>query len=235
VATTIASIISQARGYMLEASEVVNGMWTDAELTLIVGNGIKDLYRGMKDTYQNFFFTLDESNVSMPANSFVLTGVPADVFIVLGLEPRDLASYEHILFERRAFTDRLFRGARAESSRTLATSRDTCVIYYDEAGAGAPVSAPTIYVAPKLSAALPLRLIYVPTLTLGANNPIPGESDQALINWTVAYGLAKVKDDQKPDENWIELYKTEKISVIIGASPRDESDVERVEDFFEFD
>jgi hypothetical protein len=235
VATTIASIISQARQYLHEPAEVTNGQWTDAELLLIVGNCVKDLYRGVKDTYQNFFFTLDESNVSLPANSFVLTGVPADAFIVLGIEPRDLGSYGHIEFVRREFTHRDFRAARGLSARTLQQTGDTCEIFYTEVGAGAPVSAPTIYAAPKLAAALLLRLIYVPTLTLGANNPIPGESDQAIINWTVAYAKSKIREDQEPDPDWLELYKTEKIGVIVACSPRDESDVERVEDFFEFD
>jgi hypothetical protein len=235
VATTLASIISQARTtYLYEPVEVANGQWTDAELLLILGNGIKDLARALKDTYQNFFFTLDVTNVSMPANSQTLTGVPADVFIVLGLEPRDLATYEHVIFTPLDYNDRKFRAARAEGARSLQTVGDVYEIFFNVAGAGAPVAAPTIYVAPKLSTALPLTLVYVPTLTLGANNPVPGESDQALINWLVAHARAKTRDDGEPDPDMLELYQTEKTSIIIACSPRQEVDIDRAEDFFDW-
>jgi hypothetical protein len=236
VATTLASIISQARSnFLQEPAEVTNGQWTDAQLLALAGNGVKDLYRALKDTYQDFFFTLDEANVSMPANSFLLTGVPDDVFIVLGIEPRDVSTYSHVKFTFKQYTHPDFRAARALSGRTLQTVGDTCEIYYDVVGAGAPVSAPTIYAAPKLSAALPLTLVYVPTLTLATNNPIPGESDMALQLYIAAYARAKVRDDQSPDPNLLELYKTEKESITIAVSPRDESDIETVEDFFQFD
>jgi hypothetical protein len=235
VATTLASIISQARTtYLFEPVEVANGMWTDAELLLIVGNCIKDMARALKDTYQDFFFTLDATNVSMPANSQTLTGVPADVFIVLGLEPRDLASYEHIVFTPLNFGDRKFRAARAEAARSLQAVGDVYEIFFHVTGAGAPVAAPTVYVAPKLSAALLLTMFYVPTLTVGSNNPIPGESDQALINWLVAHARAKTRDDGEPDPDMLELYKTEKTSIIIACSPRQEVDIDRAEDFFDW-
>ena len=47
-------------------------------------------------------------------------------------------------------------------------------------------------------------------MTSASNNPIPGESDNAVVAWTVAYARAKEREDRSPDPNWLAVYATEK-------------------------
>ena len=82
---------------------------------------------------------------------------------------------------------------------------------------------PTIYVAPKLSAAVNLSMTYVPSLavlTAISTNPVPGESDNAVIAWTVAYARAKERDDRAPDAGWLAIYGSEKQNILVSLSPR---------------
>ena len=88
----------------------------------------------------------------------------------------------------------------------------------------------------KLSAAVLLRLTYVPTLAaivVGGNNPIPGESDNALIAWTTAYAMAKEADDATPDAGWLTIYGTEKTNILTSLTPRQTDDDDVAEAFFE--
>ena len=110
------------------------------------------------------------------------------------------------------------------------------VIFYDVSGAGTPVGTPTILVAPPLSSALNLRFVYNPSLaamTTSSTNPIPGESDKALVAYTVAFARSKERDDRSPDPNWIAVYSTEKQSILARITPRQEQEAEYVDGMFE--
>jgi hypothetical protein len=222
--TTVAAIVAWARQRLVEPTA---SFWTDQELTDIAALGIKDLWRGINDNYQDYFLTVDETNYSLAANTFTVTGTPADVFRVSAIEPRTLTS--NIIFEHKDFTHPDFVAARAAS----AVSPSDGVLYWDIVGQGAPVSAPVIYVAPKLTQALLLRLVYVPTLTISTNNPIPGESDNAVLAWIVAYARSKEREDRSPDPEWLAIYNTEKANLLVALTPRQTADVEVVEAMFE--
>jgi hypothetical protein len=230
MATALSSLITIAR-YNL--NEPVASFWSDAELLAWMNLGIKALWRALNDNYQDFFLTNDASNVSMAAATTTLTGVPANVATIRGIEPRVPSNYPGIRFESRNYMHPLFQSARSSSPIDPAQS---ALIYFWMTGAGAPVAAPTIYVAPTLSSTMLLRLVYVPTLALVAssgNNPIPFESDAALVAWTTAYALAKRKESQTPDAEWISIFATEKANILTAATPRQTQDDEVAEGLFE--
>jgi hypothetical protein len=100
------------------------------------------------------------------------------------------------------------------------------------------VGAPTVHVGPQLSTALPLRFVYIPTLDTddleaGDSNPIPGESDNALWAWTVAYARAKEREDRSPDPNFLAIYATEKQNLLTRSTPRQAQEPEVIDSFFE--
>jgi len=230
VATTIAALVAQARVHLIEATA---SFWTDAELTDHAVLGIKDLWGAINDLYQNHFLTVDETNVSLPAGTFAVSGVPADVFRIHAIEPRDLFSGAvNCVFMHRPYTHADFLRARG----TEAISPEGAVLYWDVVNAGAPVGAPAIYVAPKLTTALPLRLVYVPTLgalTGASDNPIGGESDNAVKAWIVAYARAKEREDRAPDASWLSIYATEKGNLLTRLTPRQVADDQVAEALFE--
>jgi hypothetical protein len=232
MATSIASIITTARSHL---NETVEKFWFDYELADLAEKGIHDLWRAINDNFQHYFVTIDETNVSQPAGSAVLVGVPDDVAIVRGLEARDLSLRPGLVYEHKDYNHVDFQ--RARSRGTLDPSyAHVYPIYYCIMGAGAPVGAPTIQVAPVFSAPVLLRLTYVPTLPLideDSLNPIPGESDQALVAWVVAYALAKEQDDKTPHAGWLAIYGTEKTNMLTSLTPRQTDDETYVEALFE--
>jgi len=128
-----------------------------------------------------------------------------------------------------------FQMARA---MTVQDSFSFLTIYYDILNAGSPIAAPQIVTAPPVGTAIPLRLMYVytlPTLTETDNNPIPGESDNALIAWCVAYAKAKEQDstNRVPDPGWLAIYNTEKQGLLVALTPRQEQEEEVVEGIFD--
>jgi len=230
VATTLQTIVDIARRHVVEGTA---SFWTDAELVALCNRGIRDLWRAVNDNYQDYFFTNDATLVSMAASTTSLSGVPADVAIVRGIEPRVLSSYPDLVFRPKNYNHADFISARASSDINPAEGG---IIYYHLVGAGGPVAAPTIYVAPTLTAAVPLRLIYVPTIAekvIGDANPIPGESDNALVCWVVAYMRAKEREDRAPDPEWLTLYGTEKTNILVSLTPRQTDEEEVAEAFFE--
>ena len=233
MATTLQVLIDQVRAHLV-APITTDLFWTDAELVAILNNGIKDLWKAINDDYQNYFLTVDITNVSLAASSNTLTGVPTNVGIVRNLEARDLSAYPYLKFEHRAWDHKDFVAARAQGTIESSNAR---LLYFDVTDAGSPVGAPTIRVAPKVSAALLLSLSYVPgltTLTASGTNPIPGESDQALICWGVAYARAKEREDRAPDPAWIAIYeKVEKAKLLVSLTPRQTQDEEVAEALFE--
>jgi len=216
-------------------SGIESPFWNDDELTRILIDGCKDLWKGIVDLHRNHFATIDATNVSLAASATSLTGVPADCFRVLSLEPRDLTSagvFRHVTFRPRPYQSSTFQRMRALGN-VSATDYDIC---YDLLNAGSPVAAPTIVVAPSVSSAITCRLVYVHTLSAtlseSDDNPIPGESDNALIAWGVAYARAQEREDRAPDPSWLAVYSTEKQNLLVVLSPRQEQEPEVVEDAF---
>ena len=208
--------------------------WTEQELLDILILGCKDLWRAITDLHQGHFTTIDITNVSLAASAVSLTGVPADCFRVLLIEPRDLSSSEtrYVVFRPKPYHGVLFQEARTWSA---ASPSNSGVIYYDILNAGSPVAAPSIVIAPAVSSAVTLTLIYVhvlPTLVETDNNPIPGESDNALVSWGVAWARAKEREDRSPDPSWFATYSTDKVSLLTVLTPRQEQEVETVEGMF---
>lgn len=232
MATLLSSIETQARTYLLETTA---SFWSSAELIDIVNKGIQDLWGAFIDLHQEHFLTIDETLVTMAANTSTLTGVPADVFRVHIIEPRDTtqsSSSRSVLFVPRDFNSDEFIHARTLPAQDPSNA---LVIYYTLIGAGSPIAAPTIRVAPKLSSAINLLLAYIPgptVLTSAGTNPIAGESDQALIAWCVAHARAKEREDRSPDPNWLAIYQTEKQNLLTRATPRQSQEPDVVGDFF---
>jgi hypothetical protein len=233
MATLVSALETQVREHL---NEDTASFWTSAELVSIFNNGIKDLWGMIVDLNQEHFLTIDTTLVSLAADGVTLTGVPADVFRVHLIEPVSTvagATGANVLFEPADYNDYRFRNAR------MLTAQDPSgglKIYYTLSQAGAPVAAPTVHVAPKVSTALsPLRFVYVPTLALvttASNNPIPGESDNALIAYCVAFAKAKEREDNSPDPSWLNIYKTEKTNLSVRLTPRQTQEPDVVEDIF---
>jgi len=232
-ATTIAALIAIARRHLNEPAETSSSYWTDAELAALISAGARDLWRAINDNFQHYFLTVDTTNVSMAAGTTTLTGVPADVAIIRGIEPLDLSSRPGIVFESRDYNHVDFARARSLTSQDPSAGLK---IFYCVTGAGAPVAAPVIQVAPQINAALALRFSYVPTLApidKNGNNPIPGESDNALVAWCVAYAGSKGSEEQEPDAGWLKIYGTEKTNILVSLTPRQTDDDDVAEAFFE--
>lgn len=233
MATTLGALITAVR---IELKEATASFWTDAELLTHLVDGCKDLWAGIIDTYGDHYLKVDVVNVSLIASAEQLAGVPADVFRVNLIEPRDITStgVDNILsFVPRKYNHPDFISARAKG--TLTTTEGG-VIFYDVSGVGAPNGAPTILTAPKTSSTVLLRFAYNPTLpalTASDNNPIPGEADKALKAYAYAFARAKERDDQSPDPNWLAVYATEKQSILTRITPRQDQEPEEVEGMFQ--
>jgi len=233
MATPLSALETQAREHL---NEDTASFWSSAELIQILNNGIKDLWGMILDLNQEHFLTIDVTNVSLAVNSSTLTGVPADVFRVHLIEPLTTtpgATGAGVLFEPADYNSHKFINARQVTAQDPSGGLK---VYYTLSQAGAPVGAPTVHVAPQLSTALnPLRFVYVPTLAAvaaNANNPIPGESDNALIAYCVAFARAKEREDASPDPQWLGVYKTEKAGLNVRLTPRQTQEPEIVEDLY---
>jgi hypothetical protein len=233
MATLLSSIESQARKHLKEDTA---SFWTSAELIDIINKGIKDLWGMVVDLHQEHFLTVDIASVSLAADATSLAGVPSDTFRVHLIEPLDTttnASGGGILFRPRDYNSHEFINARAMPAQDPSAGM---IVYYALSSAGAPVGAPTVHIAPKLSSAVTgIRFAYVPTpaaVVAAGNNPIPGESDNALIAWCVAYARAKEREDRSPDPNWLAVYATEKTNLQVRLTPRQTQEPVMVDDFF---
>lgn len=210
--------------------------WSSAELIEHFNNGIKDLWKAQIDLHQDYFQTIDVTNVSQVADAETLTGVPSDVFRVLLIEPRDTTSagaYRSTLYRPAKYNSDKFINARASEGLS---STGGGIVLFSLSQAGSPIGAPTIHVAPKVDTTIPLRLVYIPTIatkTSSDYNPIPGESDNALVCWCVAYARAKEREDRMPDANWLAMYGNEKKNMLTPLTPRQEQEPEYVEDVFD--
>lgn len=215
--------------------ELTASYWSDDELIDLMNLCVHDLWGPINDEYQYHFATLDVTNVTMPASSTELSGVPADVFRVELLEARDLTttgSNQNLIFVPRDYRHPDFISARAMDVQ----DPSNCIIYYCLFNPGAPVGAPTIKVAPKVSSAVNLTLLYVPTLakiTSGGRNPVPGESDAALIAYTIAWARAKETEERLPDPGWLAVYKAEKQNLLVRLTPRETQEPSVADAMFE--
>ena len=237
MATLLSTIRTKARNTLLETSA---SFWSEAELLEHMVDGIKDLWKAVVDLNGSHFRTIDITSMSIAASGTTVTGVPADLFRVQIIEPRDTTSASdgrYVQFVPRKYNSAEFQWARSQSSVSPTSGG---IIYYDISQPGAPLAAPTIHIAPSLSSALTLRVAYIPTLADTAfndpstdYNPIPGESDNALYAWIVAFARAKERDDRSPDPNWLAVYSTEKQAVLTVLDPRQEQEPKYVEGMFE--
>jgi hypothetical protein len=235
MATTLQSLVTDIRAAMIApiSGDNADEFWTDDEILGYLNRGIKELWRSINDNFQNYFLTVDKTNVSLVAGSDLLTGVPSDVSIVRKLSPRDPATYPYLKFEYRDVSHKDFIAAETQAALEPSQVR---LAYFYISQAGAPVAAPEIHFAPLVTATVLLTLVYVPTLatlTASDNNPIPGESDQALINWGIAHARAKEREDRLPDPGMLALYATEKQNILTSLTPRQTQDDEVAEALFE--
>lgn len=207
--TLLSAIETQSRRHLLETTA---NFWTSAELIDLEIAGVKDLWRSIVDLKGEHFFTRDITNVTLAADTATLSGVPTDIHKILLIEPLDVSENStnaNLIFVPSDYNHRDFQGARSRAD--IDPKND--VIYYAITQAGGPVGALTIYVAPEVTSTVSLKFIYVPVLpalTSASNNPIPGEADNAVVAWTVAYARAKEREDRSPDPGWLAVYSTEK-------------------------
>lgn len=232
MSTTITQLVAQVR---TEINEPTANYWTDAELVIYAIDGIKDLWKAVKDTVQDHFFTI--GSATMAANATSLTGVPTDIAEIRLIEPASPTTYPTLVFKPRKYNDPEFQNAR--SAPSVSPNSFAGVVYYAVTGAGAPVGAPTIYVAPPLSSDLAVSIMYVPTisatLATGDANPIPGESNVAVKSWMKAYALGRQNPDGtfEPDAAWLQVYSNEKDKLIATLAPRQTQEPEVVDGLFE--
>src|SRR3990167_6616371 len=223
MATLISSIETQARRHI---NETTASFWTSAEIIDIIAKGAKDLWRDMVNLKEEYFFTRDNTNVSLAANTATITigGSVTDIHKVYLIEPRDTTpsgDNDGLVFRPLDYNHPKFQAARA--SDAVAPSNN--VIYYHVTGVGGPFNAQTIYVAPQVTSAVNLSFVYIPVLAdsdlaSGDNVPLPGEVDNALIAWTVAYARAKEREDRMPDPGWLAIYATEKRNILNSLGVR---------------
>lgn len=211
MATLISSIEAQVRSRGL--IETTASFWTSAELTDIISAGVRDLWRDIVDLKAEHFLTIDNTNVSLPSGTATLQGVPSDVHKVYLIEPRDTsitnAVNTGLCFKPLDYNHPTFQASRSRDA--IDPSNDT--IFYAITAQGTPVGAPVIYVAPKVNSQVLISFCYIPSigqLTTNSVVPIPGEADNALVAWTVAFALAKEREDRSPDPNWLAIFSTER-------------------------
>lgn len=209
---------------------------TDDLIDLAI-KGFRDMWRAFVDLHMDHFATVDETNVSLAGSSSALTGVPADCFRILLIEPRDTSdasSNRNLRFQPTMFKSPNMIAARARSSIDPGSGG---TILYAILNAGSPVAAPTVKTAPQVSSTVLLRFVYIATLSSAlsgtSNNPIPGESDNAIVAWIVAFALAKDREDRSPDPDWIAIYATEKKSILAACAPRQEQEARYVKGVFD--
>ena len=218
MATPLSTILTAVR---VNLQETTAKLWTDAEIVVHFNACIKDLWRALNTQYQDFFFATSTA-VTYVASAETLSNVPAGVSTILGLELADPTAYPNLIFVYKNYNSEEFISARASADQDPANGGR---IYFCATGAGAPTAAPTIYIAPQLSAALSLRLSYIPvvgTLVAANDNPVPGESDRALECYATGYARAKIRESGAPDPEWLALYATEKQNILVAVTPRQE-------------
>ncbi len=233
-ATTVASLITQVRDQLVEPTPL---FWSDAELARLMNRGKNDLWRAILDLHQDHYFQINEADVVLRANKTEISGIPSDCFRIQLIEPLNTTTTgvgRFVMFIPRKFKDPEFVAARAQGVQSVGNG--TCIVYYQIVGEGAPNAAPTIVIAPPLDADLRVRLVFNPALPAideTSVNPVPGESDHALVCWTIAYARAKETDTRTPDAGWLMNYATEKANILLSLTPREEQENDVIDDVFQ--
>lgn len=228
MATTITTLITRIRQHL---NETTAAFWSDAELLSHVQEGAADLWKALVGVNEDHFFTLSTAS-SVAANQSTLSAVPGDLYRVKLIEPTTLSTYVNTFFQPLDYANAKFRRARSMDAQDPVGQ----TFYYDLVNEGPPVSTASIYIAPQSSAAFNLTIGYVrtvSTLGTGSNNPIPGESDHALVAWAVAHARAKEREDRAPDPEWLTVYGTEKKNLVQVSTPRQVDELEAVDALFE--
>lgn len=222
--------MSAAKGTYGEATYQADPYWSDDELFNIAKRGCTDLWGAIIDLHEEHYLTtVADGSVTLASGNLQLSGVPADLFRVYLIEALN-PSTSYVAFVPRARNHPEFINARTQTATTSVSPTSGVNIFYDVTGVGAPLNTPVILTAPKVSSDVQLSLTYVPILGVHgwkldtANNPIPGESDNALVSWIVAYARAKERDDRMPDPAWLAIYATEKNALLTRMKPRQEQD-----------
>jgi len=215
--------------------EATASFWTDAELVQHLADAARELWRAIINLHERHFYTVNESSVSMAPSQSTLAGVPGDGFRVTLLEPTDVTTLYGMLFQHRNYEHAEFCAARAEGAVDPAGR----TIFWDLLGEGPNVSTASIYVAPQSNSTVSLRIGYIRNLsslssaTTSSTNPIPGESDDALVAYCVAHARAKEREDRSPDPEWMAIYGTAKKNLLAALTPRVEPEAQEVEGVFE--
>lgn len=188
--------------------------WSADEIHKILVAGCKDLWRDIADLKQEHFLRVNQTDVYLRSGDSQLSGLPGDVHKVYLIEPRDPSNESTVGFSSVTFTPRDWNHDDFRAARTSGTSYPPYgEFFYATFGAGGPVDSLVVKVAPSSSSDVPLTFAYVPTLgPLYKESlvPIPGEADNALVAWGVAYARAKEVDSRAPDAEWLSIYGTEK-------------------------
>jgi hypothetical protein len=235
MATQLSSLITVARDLL---NEPVASFWTDAELLRYMNGAIRDLYRRIKDQQQDEFFVEDTSNVTALAGTRALSGWPTNVAEIRGIRPRDGAAYPTLRFWPRKWTDYDFQASDLASDIDPRTGGD---LYYVPVGASGPVGTMQVLIAPRLTADVPLTVAYVPSrdeITVATTvNPIPGESDMALVYYAVAHALARTPHGDvaslHPHPGYLQLFEQEAAKILVATSPRQSDEPLVTEALFE--
>ncbi len=233
-ATSIQTIVNNIRLHLIETTA---SFWSDAELAQWVNYGCQDMWRAINDLHQEHFLTVDTTNVWLRTGDLQLSGVPADCYRIHLIEPADTtinSSSRNMLYVPRDYNTPEFQYARSLDGQDPTQAQ---IIYYCAINAGSPAGPTTILTAPKITATVQVRFVYVPTLasvTISDNNPIPGQSDNALVAWGLAYARAKESENRAPDAAWLTVYATEKQNILTSLTPRQDQEPDVVPGFFEF-
>jgi hypothetical protein len=231
MATLISSIVTSARTRLIEPTA---NFWSDAELVDLAVLGIRDLWRDIVDLKGEHYLTVDTTNVTYAANATQLNGVPTDVHKVYMIEPRDLSTNgpnNGLIFKPMDYNAAVFQSARA----AVPIEPQNSVVYYAITQQGTPVAAPVVLCAPKVTSVVNVAFSYIPSLgilTSASNVPIPGEADNAIIAWTVAYARAKEREDRTPDPGWLAVFSTEKSHLLQSLGLRQYQEPEYVAGVF---
>lgn len=233
MSSTITELIPTVRNHL---SEVTARFWTDDELSTLFILGIKDLWRDIVDLKGEHYLKYNTTDVSYQASATVLSGVPVDVHKIYLIEARDLSvngSNHGLVFRPLEFNDSTFQSNRGKDAIDPTDS----VIYYSITSQGSPVNAPIIRCAPKVSTTVLLSFGYIPTIdaliSAGDPIPIPGDADNALIAWCMAFARAKESENRAPDINWLTIYSTEKSHLLQSLGLRQFQEPEYVSAVFE--
>ncbi len=231
MSTTIRSLLGRVRR-VLDRNTGGDFSWVEDELLEHLDLGIRELWREIKELEDDYFHTVDSTNVTLAASTATLTGLPADIDTIHGITSRTPSTPPGFLFTPSRYKSVEFQRALTQS----AIDPTGQTFYYAFAGAGGPVAAPTCHVAPMSTSAINLRVIYTPTLAATAitgNNPIPGESDAALVSWTLAWALAKTTKEKTPSAGYMQMFGDSRDKLLVSLTSRQIDEPRYVEALFQ--